>query len=284
LLVEEWNIQNRIKRESKFANFEPARKREFLSNLAYELTAVYSRSNFDTNDLYKCYNTLHTKYGLPLEQQSDVVNEIETHNGLIIQSSYNTYEFAHKSLQEFLTAEYIVRMPTVPHKEHLITKMPNEIALAVALSSEPSEYFCYLIEKRLLNFTPELSFIKIFIYRLSIEKPEFSQSSYLGVCFLQLFSTYLSFIIEKDGKPKSGRSEAEMAEIVNIFTTLYEIGNLKSSTRMLKEYYKITATIETTYNNRVYTFVEINNKNKLNNSSEENIFPDTLVVSKFLLG
>ena len=116
LLVEEWDEQRSIKRGSAYALFESDRKFEFLSNLAYVLTVSAVKTIFDTDDLLSCYGKIYQNYGLPKGDAQKVVNELESHTGLFIESGFGIYEFSHKSLQEYLTAEYIVRLPAIPDK------------------------------------------------------------------------------------------------------------------------------------------------------------------------
>jgi len=73
-------------------------------------------------------------------EAQQVVNELETHTGLFIQSGYEQFEFAHKSLQEYLAAEYLVKLPSIPPERRILFKLPNELAIAVTISSNPSDY------------------------------------------------------------------------------------------------------------------------------------------------
>ena len=50
---------------------------------------------------------------------ASVIAELESHTGLFIQSGFDQFEFAHKSLQEFLTAEYLVKLPSIPTRKEI---------------------------------------------------------------------------------------------------------------------------------------------------------------------
>ncbi len=114
MLLKEWNESRGIKRTSKYANFEVDRKEEFLYNLAYLLTAKYNAIEFNKAILKDVYKTLANSFNLPLSEVDTVLSELESHNGIFIQTGFDTYEFSHLSLQEYLTARYIVSLGTTP--------------------------------------------------------------------------------------------------------------------------------------------------------------------------
>jgi hypothetical protein len=192
LLLEEWDEQRNIKRESSYAKFETDRKFEFLTNLAYYITGSSRRSIFSTDDLKYSYDRIHQDFDLSNSEVSMVINELESHTGLFIKSGFELYEFAHKSLQEYLAAEYIVRLPTIPEGVRLIGQLPNEIAIATAISSNSSLYFNELVHTRLSKINLPRSFFQTFINRLLLEKPEFNHNKSVGISALLLYSLSLS--------------------------------------------------------------------------------------------
>jgi Cdc6-like AAA superfamily ATPase len=191
LLLEEWNQQRNVHRKSKYAQFENDRKFEFLSNLAYGLTLSNKNNNFTKNDLESIYDKIYQDYDLVKTEMVDVITEIESHNGLIVESGFQKFEFAHKSIQEYLTAEYIVKLPSIPNNRKNLLKLPNEIAIAIAISSKPSNYFIEFVNERLIPLKLDLSFIKPFINRILLEKVDFNQDMNLLIAVLNLYSLYL---------------------------------------------------------------------------------------------
>jgi len=199
LLLEEWDQQRSIKRESRYASFEVDRKYEFLCHLAFVLTRSLQGTVFSSKDIKKVYNEIHDEYGLRNSEAQQVVDEIETHNGLFLQSGYDQFEFAHKSLQEFLSAEYLVKLPRIPEDSRVPTKLPNELAIAVAISSSPTEYFVELVLNTLRGKTVTEEFVRAFLNRLLIEKPEFKSTIWLDLAWLVLYSNYVeSNVIGKE--------------------------------------------------------------------------------------
>jgi hypothetical protein len=192
LLLEEWDEQRNIKRESSYAKFETDRKFEFLTSLAFYITGSSRRSIFSTENLRYSYERIHQDFDLSNKEVSMVINELESHTGLFIKSGFELYEFAHKSLQEYLAAEYIVRLPTIPDGLRLIGQLPNEFAIATAISSNSSLYFNELIHSRLSKMNLPRSFYQTFINRLLLEKPEFNRNESVGISALLLYSLSLS--------------------------------------------------------------------------------------------
>jgi len=174
LLLEEWDSQRSIRRTSSYAKFELDRKLEFLSNLAFHLTVKFRSTVFELEHLEAAYNAIHLDYGLDKSESIAVANELESHTGLFIQAGYRKYEFSHKSIQEFLTAEYIVKLPTIPKKQEELALLANELAIAVSISSIPSIYYIELVINRLSRAKLQPEFWSVFITRLIMENPDFS--------------------------------------------------------------------------------------------------------------
>jgi len=203
LLLEEWDEQRGINRNSLYSNFEIDRKFDFLSALAFELS-VSKNTVFDTNNLREAFDNIHLDFGLKTNQRSIVIKEIESHTGLFVESGYDKFEFSHKSIQEYLCANYIVRLSTIPSNYKLICTLLNEFAIAVAIASRPSEYVSEFIINKLHKGYQEKRRkfgnridnipIEIFINRLLLEKPDFNFSPQLAVTFLTLYSLYFESI------------------------------------------------------------------------------------------
>ncbi|OUD28164.1 NACHT domain-containing NTPase, partial [Flavobacterium sp. FPG59] len=116
LLIDEWDEQRGIVRESRYSDFDNERKFDFLSHFAYDLTISYAHKKYSEFDFIESYKRIYMSYQLPLKDGEKVVKELEDHTGIIIKSSYDSYEFVHKSMQEYLAAEYIVRLVNIPVK------------------------------------------------------------------------------------------------------------------------------------------------------------------------
>ena len=190
LLLEEWNSQKSVIKKSRYSNFEVDRKFEFLSHLAYFLTVEFGKTNFSRDELAMCYKLICSNFGLPANELNLVVDELESHNGLFLQTGYDSFEFAHKSLQEYLTVEYIIRLPNIPKERNILFALPNELAISIALSSDATTYFITLFYDRFNQNLDSLDFIHVFISRISIELPNFKADVRLGMAVLYLFTLY----------------------------------------------------------------------------------------------
>lgn len=191
LLLEEWDEQRNLQRLSNYGNFEIDRKFEFLSALSFHLTVSTNKTYFSLEDMENAYSSVYEDFDLSLKDMKTVLNEIESHSGLFLQSGFENYEFAHKSLQEYLTAEYIVRLPYIPNKRNLTERLPNEFAIAIAISSRPSDYFISFISNNFKTVKDVVRFVQLFINRLILEKPEFNSNHSVSLVSLIVYSSYL---------------------------------------------------------------------------------------------
>ena len=173
------------------------RKADFLSDLAHNLTTSNKTSTFTRFDLLESYQRISVNYGLRNSEAQAVVNELETHTGLIVQSGADLFEFSHKSLQEYLTAVFIVGLPWIPRSMIELQLMPNELAIATALSSRPSKYFYSLVLQHFSTVNLSFQFVRTFINRMLIERPDFDVTPEVGLAILCLYSQYLRASIEE---------------------------------------------------------------------------------------
>lgn len=180
LLLESWDEQRGIVRPSKYANFYIEKKKEFLAHLSFCFSTYLKSTIFSSDDIRFCYNKIYKRHNLPVSQAKKVVNEIESHSGILIQNGFNTYQFSHKSLQEYLTAKYLVSLASIPDIKTLET-LPNELAIAVALSASPNSYFLLLYNKR---HDLKQGFFLVFLLRLVEEMPDFSEDPIVLIFFI----------------------------------------------------------------------------------------------------
>jgi len=204
LYLEDWNNENCLRRSSKYASFEPDRKFDYLTRLAYELTVKYKKTIFDDSDIFNIYTNICDIYQLPKSEGKQVSKEIESHTGLLIQSGNDFYEFDHKSTQEYLVAEYISRSPGFNYSKEQIESLPNEFAIATNLASNPNEYFFLFIDRLegIYGFNKlKHSFLETYLSRLCIEKVDFvntsdEDSGKILISFLKIYCCFLDRISE----------------------------------------------------------------------------------------
>lgn len=231
LLIEEWDEQRGIIRESKYAEFDNERIFEFLANFAYDLTIFYSNKIYSEEDFKKSYNRIYKSYDLPHNENIKVIKELEEHNGIIIKSSYDSYEFVHKSMQEYLSAEFIVKMPTIPVVLIYDTNISNELAIAVSLSSQPDDYFYKLVFQLFNenNLTPQ--FVVEFMSRIEYERPTFKKSILIPFSFIYI----LNLIQNSNIFDQSDNLEEFTQNYYRIIKSYLSDQNFKISLRKLNE-------------------------------------------------
>jgi len=190
LVLKEWNEQQGIKRTTKYSTFTVERKREFLSNISFNLTIKHNSRVFSKNQLSIVYKEINSKFKeLPINEVENVIEEIETHNGLIIQSGYDSFEFSHLTIQEYFVADYIIRTGNIRRFKYSdLLKIPNELAIAVALSSEPSMFLFDLLLDTMFKDDIDYDFFNKFFNRIKLEKPDFENNAIMSIILLFVYT------------------------------------------------------------------------------------------------
>jgi hypothetical protein len=236
LLLEEWDQQNSVSRQSKYAKFEADRKFEFLSHLAFYLTTHTRRSVFSQSDFLGAYEQIYANFGLDPAEAKLVITEIESHTGLFLQSAYEQYEFAHKSIQEYLTAEYIVKLPSIPRNAFILQNLGAELAIAVAISSNPSSYISDLVLNVLSRNDLLPQFYDAFISRLLLEKPDFYQDTAVILAFFTLLTLWINMGKHASTKNVQRRITPDDDERYNKLLSLISTNN---PTQSISKYYDV---------------------------------------------
>lgn len=195
LMIEDWDEQRRVLRKSRFADFDSESKRAFLVKLAYNSTVTFKTSVFEKSQLKSVFEEIRYDYEFKSKDFDKVFEEIEANTGLLLEIGYELYEFSHKSIQEFLTAEYIAFSGALHHHNKNILNMPNELAIATAICTTPATFLADLIFEFLSIHdikNRNVNFLQIFINRLLLEKPRFNISEELTLSAFHLLNSYPS--------------------------------------------------------------------------------------------
>lgn len=222
LLLERWDKERAIGRKSKFSNFNKNQKLEFIKYLAFYLI-IDSKYFFNKHDIQIAYTEIAEEFELDKFKYQEVINEIEEYSGIFIQSGADRYEFPHKSIQEFLAAEYLVKYHPISNFKSKFFSIPNELAIVIALSTNQNEKLIEIIN--LVDFSKKYeaaNFIKIFLLRLLSESPIFKTNSQTAIKLCQLLS----------------RLKNEFSfEDFTFFKTLYECKGIYESFSQLENEY-----------------------------------------------
>lgn len=195
LVVWQWDRdRDNIKRISIYGTkFDVFQKINFLKDLAFNLLYRIKQKRFDSQILKKAYLEIYKKYNLSENEADVVVKEIESHNGLIVKTGYDKYEFSHLSIFEYLCADYLVKIP-IDRETFMgyIFEYPAPVGLAVAMSPTPSKWLAKLLIKfSTRDITLDLNFQKnlsIVINRAIIERANFEFSVDLAFAIFSILS------------------------------------------------------------------------------------------------
>lgn len=185
LLLHLWDEERGVMRQSAFARFGPERKYEFLRDLAYHITLAGGRPGITKATLSIAYSALRDRFDLPAGAAAAVLAELETHTGLLLATSHDSWEFANRPLQEFLCASYLVSLPNLPTGPEWGV-LANELAIAVSLSSRPAQYLRSLLALSSPGVVMEAGWLRTFVNRLKLEQPDFEYSDASAVALLAL--------------------------------------------------------------------------------------------------
>lgn len=192
LLIEEWDEQRRVLRESAFSGLEADQKFEFLTHLAFFLTTKYRSTIFSVSEFESAYQSICEYHSLPKGRASDVVKELESRTGVFVESGYDKFEFVHKSIQEYLSADYLTKLPSLNSVKKDFETLGSELAIAVSISSNSSLYYIELILNYFLRLELSKSFYSAFASRIVSENPSFKQDELVSVATLVLISIWVN--------------------------------------------------------------------------------------------
>lgn len=241
LLIEEWDEQRAIIRQSEFTGFQTDQKFEFLTHLAFELTVKFKTSTFFVSQIKSVYSEIAEYHNLPVKKANDVVKELESHTGLFIESGYEKFEFVHKSIQEYLSADYIVKLPSLNTVKRNIELLGAELAIAVSISSSSSLFFIELVLNYINKNKYSNEFYNSFISRITSENPSFKQEELVGVSALILLSNW----INPDNKVFNQYTKHEInIEEYSTFFSLSKCLNLKNQKVKISKYYEFQGGVQ----------------------------------------
>ncbi|MEM9091938.1 MAG: NACHT domain-containing protein [Cyanobacteria bacterium P01_F01_bin.53] len=134
ILLSEWSAQKRLEQGPIYEDFNPELEKDLLSKIAY--------TSFEEDQLFFSKQDITdriTKYladTLDAPRHLDgpaILQTIEIQQGILVQRATDTYSFSHLTLQEYLTAMYIVNNQLVSElvSQHLTKERWREVFLLV---------------------------------------------------------------------------------------------------------------------------------------------------------
>lgn len=185
LVLRDWDVDQNVIRRSRYSGFTSSRKLKFLAALSFQLLIKRHSRVFTSRDLEFAYEMVRLKFDLPSDEATQVVQEIESHSGLLIGAAAGRFEFCHLSIQEYLAADYMSRETRGSNLRSYISEYPATVAVAIALSSDPGDTLATLVFDGMLK---QRNTVSALLARLIVERPTFEPSRVLGAATLELLS------------------------------------------------------------------------------------------------
>lgn len=183
LMIHEWDEQRRVARRTGIARLDATTIETIISELAFVMTRA-QRQVFSVRDLSDTIESVAMRFELKTTDTRKVLREIEGHSGFIIESAAG-FQFSHYTLQEHMAARNIVKRPGSKSIDRILLQNPEVAAVAVALSSHPTDWFLDRIKPTLFDTSAQIA---VFVNRLGQEKPRFDETTELGEALVRLMS------------------------------------------------------------------------------------------------
>ncbi|WP_189799595.1 NACHT domain-containing NTPase [Tateyamaria sp. syn59] len=147
IMIEEWDDDRVVIRDKRGSVFNRQRKREFLERFAFYASFETGRSTFSEFDVSALLKALRGRFRLGRIDMQSVVQSLEEHTSLFVKTGRRgDYEFSHKTIQEFMAAEYLVKLGRLPKELPKGRNVVPELAMATALASEPTAYLINVLD------------------------------------------------------------------------------------------------------------------------------------------
>lgn len=145
LSISQWDKVRMVKRKSKFSTFDPSQKYFILTFTAFDLSVNHQSFSFSHNQFLSSISKIQTRLELNTEDFDAILDELIINTGLIIQTESSFYQFVHRGIQEYLAAEYLVKLPYAPYND-LLKRAPSILALCILISSDPIFYYSIVLD------------------------------------------------------------------------------------------------------------------------------------------
>jgi adenylate kinase family enzyme len=106
-MLRDWDATRNFRRQSKYESLSDSKKIKLLCYIAFSFFADNKKIFFD-KELIAVASRYIPRFGIPDAEARDVIREIASHHGLIVQVSVDAYAFSHLTLQEYFAACYVV--------------------------------------------------------------------------------------------------------------------------------------------------------------------------------
>ena len=130
VLVREWDTKRGFTRTSAFENLSDKNKIALLCDIAKSFY-IEKKRYFKNSALEKLVSDLLPKYSISQAKSAEIIQELCSHYGIIINIGADKIGFSHLSFQEFLTALWYVNRYKLDELALLINKIPRSTEVYV---------------------------------------------------------------------------------------------------------------------------------------------------------
>jgi len=154
-LLRLWDTSRGFRRNSAFSALTDDRKEKLFANVAYRfLCKKEGKYIFPEKELTLVISEFIQKYAMEEKLAKDILNEIESHHGILEKFSAESYSFSHVSFQEYFVAMAVVakRKELDFVKKNLSNlKAASIIIFMVSLMDDPSAILKLLMQRSNLS-------------------------------------------------------------------------------------------------------------------------------------
>jgi predicted NACHT family NTPase len=154
-LLRLWDTSRGFRRDSAFAALTDDRKEKLFADVAYRfLCKKEGKYIFPEKELTSVIAEFIQKYAIKKELAKEIINEIESHHGILEKYSAESYSFSHVSFQEYFVAMAVVakRKELEFVKANLSNlKAASIIIFMVSLMDDPSAILTLLMQRSNLS-------------------------------------------------------------------------------------------------------------------------------------
>ncbi|WP_325891112.1 NACHT domain-containing protein [Grimontia sp. NTOU-MAR1] len=154
-LLRLWDTSRGFRRDTIFSSLTDDRKEKLFAEVAYQFICNRNETYiFQNNDLNEIISKFIERFGLNGNDSQNIIDEIESHHGVLEKYSAESYSFSHVSFQEyFVAAALVAKRQELSFVKRNVnkSKASSIIVFMVSLMEDPSPILKFLMTKSTLK-------------------------------------------------------------------------------------------------------------------------------------